>query len=153
MSENWRKARDHHERATILKCDATGFRAIGQSLGELIARMEADWLAGGHAREEAIFIDINASNGHLMVTWDIKGGGGVYSNPDWPTYYLEPRRLWLESEDHADGAEHFDKQAHFAICTFLENMLITAEQVVQPAPYEVYELFEGSTNGAKRVVI
>ncbi len=153
MNENWRKARDHHDCETILRCDETGFREIAQSLTELIARMEADWLAGGFAKEAAIFIDISSSIGHLMVTWDIKGGGGVYANPDWPTYYLELRRLWLESEDHSDGPDHFDQQAHFAICLTVENMLIAAEEAGQPEAYEVYELFEGSTNGAQRVVI
>lgn len=149
----WKKARSSDERETVLVCEETGFRAIGQSLAELIARMEADWLALGYAREAAVFVDINSSEGQLMVTWDIKGGGGIYSSADWPTYYLALRVLWRESEDHPEGADHFDRQVHFAICSAVEDMLIAAEEAGQPAPYEVYELFEGSTNGAQRVVI
>jgi hypothetical protein len=150
---SWKKARASDERETVLICEATACPEIAKSLAELMERMEADWLVDGFAKEAASFIDINSSIGHLMVTWDIKGGGGVYSNPDWPTYYLELRRLLLESEDHKSGADHFDRQAHFAICLCIENMLIAAEEASQPAPYEVYELFEGSTNGSQRVVI
>lgn len=147
----WKKARASDERETVLICAETGFREIGSSLTELIARLETDWLAGGFAKEAAIFIDINSSEGYLMVSWDITGGGGAFSGDNWPTYYLELRALWRESESHADGAQNFDRQVHFAICSAVEDMRIAAEEAGQPVPYEVYELFEGSTNGSQRV--
>jgi hypothetical protein len=150
----WKKARASDVRETVLKCDATSFRDITTSLTELIARMESNWLADGFPKAEAIFIDINSTNGHLMVSWDIKGGGGAFCCDDnWPTFYLELKALWQESESHADGAHHFDRQAHFAICSVAEDILIAAEEAGQPEPYEVYELFEGSANGSQRVMV
>ena len=149
----WKKARASDANETVLVCVATDFREIGNSLGELVSRMEADWLARGFCREAAIFIEINSTEGHLMVSWDIKGGGGAFSDDKWPTYYLELKTLWQEADSHAEGAHHFDRQTHFAICSCVEDMLIAAELADQPELYEVYELFEGSTNGSQRVVI
>jgi hypothetical protein len=149
----WKKARASDERDTVLICTSQNFRDIGKSLLELIGRMEADWLVRGFKKEDAIFIDINSSEGHVMVSWDVKGGGGAFSNDAWPTCYLELRHLWRAAEDHAEGAGHFDKQVHFAICCAVEDMLDAAEAAGAAPAYEVYELFEGCTNGAQRVTI
>lgn len=150
---SWKKARAGDERETVLICTATQFREIADAITELIARMEADYVAQGRSKEEAIFIFINCTIGHLEVSWEIKGGGGAWFDDDWPPYYLELRELWWESEEHRDGLDHFNLQAHFAICSCVEDMLIAAEQAEQPEPYEVYELFEGSTNGSQRVLV
>lgn len=149
----WKKARAGDARETVLVSTATNFREIGNSLGALIGRMEADWLADGATRQAAIFIDINSTEGHLMVTWDVKGGGGAFTGENSPNYYLELRALWREAEDHVEGAHHFDRQVHFAICSCVEEMQIAAQQAGEAGPYEVYELFEGSTHGAQRVVV
>lgn len=117
---SWKKARASDERETVLMCTATQFREIAGSIAELIARMEADWVAQAHPKEAAILIDINSTEGHLMASWDIKGGGGAFTGDNWPTYYLELKALWNEAESHGEGAHHFDRQAHFAICSAVE---------------------------------
>ena len=149
----WKKAREEHDNETVLICTATYFPDIAFWIRELVERMEADWVEEGRAKEEAIFIDINATNGHMMFSWDKKGGGGCFYDENWPTYYLELRQLWEESLEHEEGAQHFDNQAHIALCCVVEQMLIEAEEDDVEERYEFYELFEGSTNGAQRVLV
>jgi hypothetical protein len=149
----WKKAREEHDSETVLVCTATYFPDIKIYIRELIERMETDWVAAGYAKEEAIFIDINATNGHMMFSWDKKGGGGCFYDENWPTYYLELKELWRESLDHEEGAQHFDNQAHIALCCVVEQLLIEAEEADVEERYEFYELFEGSINGAQRVLV
>ena len=153
MSHIWRKAREGDERETVLICKATQFREIAGAITELIARMEADWVAQGRPKEEAIFIDVNATIGHMMFLWDKKGGGAFSFSDDWPPYYLELRELWRESEDHRDGAGHFDRRTRRAIYVAVKDMLIAAERVGHAEPYEVYHLFEGATSRLQRVLV
>jgi hypothetical protein len=149
----WKKARETDERESVLVCTATQFRDIAPLIRELIERMEADYVALGFAKEEAIFIDINATNGHMMFSWDKKGGGACFYDENWPVFYLELKQLWRESLDHDEGAYHFDNQVHIALCCVVEELLIEAEEADQPERYEFYELFEGSTNGSQRVLV
>jgi hypothetical protein len=149
----WKKARESDEHESVLICKATYHTEIASAIRELIERMEADYLALGLPKEEAIFIDINATNGHLMFTWDKKGGGACFYDENWPILYLELKELWRQSLDHEEGAGHFDQQVHVAICTVVGDMLIEAEETNAEERYEFYELFEGSTNGSQRVLV
>ena len=51
---------------------------------ELIARMDSDWLAEGNPKAEAVLISINATNDHIMFTWDHRDGGGDFYAEQWP---------------------------------------------------------------------
>lgn len=149
----WKKARESDAHDSVLVCNETHFQGIAPAIRALVERMEADWLALGFAKEDAVFVDVNATNGHLMLTWDKSGGGGCFYDENWPVYYLELKALWRESLDHPEGAYHFDNHAHIALCSVVEALLIEAEAADQPERYEFYELFEGSTNGAVRVLV
>lgn len=150
---SWKKARAGDERETVLMCTATQFREIADAITELIARMEADYVAQGRSKEEAIFIDVNCTIGHLMFLWDNKGGGALNFSDDWPPYYLELRELWWESEEHRDGAGHFNRRTRRAIYLAVKNMLIAAERAGNAEPYEVYHLFEGRNSRSQRVLV
>jgi hypothetical protein len=130
-------------------CDATDAKGIAAALTAFIARMEAAYVAQGHAKEEAIFIEINSAEGFLMVGWDRKGGGDpLFGEDHWPVHYLELKHLW-----RATGNQHdFDCVAHMAICTVVEDMLIAAEGKGLAEPYEFYELFE-SSSAPQRVLV
>jgi hypothetical protein len=138
----------------VIICEAIEAKGIAAALADFIAEMETAYLVQGHAKEEAIFIEINSAEGFLMVGWDRKGGGDpLFAEDHWPVHYLELKHLWRKAMDHPEGQRHFDQQAHLAICSVVEVMAIAAEKSGRSEAYEVYELFEGSTNGSQRVLV
>lgn len=149
----WRKARENDTNENVLVCTETHFSGIAPCIGQLVEHMEANWVAQGFCKEEAVFIDVNATNGHLMCSWDKKGGGACFYDENWPVYYLELKLLWHESLDHAEGAQHFDNQVHIALCCLVSQLCGEAEDAGVHEGYEFYALFEGSTHGAQRVVV
>jgi hypothetical protein len=133
----------------VIICDATDAKGIAAALTDFIAQMEAAYVAQGHAKEEAIFIEINSAEGFLMIGWDRKGGGDpLFGEDHWPVHYLELKHLWRATENQYD----FDCVAHMAICTVVEEMLIAAEEKGEAEPYEFYELFE-SSSASQRVLV
>jgi hypothetical protein len=133
----------------VIICEATDAKGIAAALTDFIAQMEAAYLAQGHAKEDAIFIEINSAEGFLMVGWDQRGGGaGPFGKDHWPVHYLELKHLWRALDSQYD----FDRAAHMAIYTVVEEMLIAAEERGVVEPYEFYELFESST-APQRVLV
>jgi hypothetical protein len=148
----WKKAHDGAVVESILVCTATYFPEISPAVSELITRMEADWLAEAYGKAEAIFMDINATNGHIMFTWDHRDGGANFYEEGWPTYYLELPALWQESMEHAEGASHFDSQAHMALCDVVGRVLCQAEDSGVEEDYFYYVKFEWS-GSARRLIV
>lgn len=148
----WKSASPESDVHSILECDSTDYAIIALAVRDVIETMEKDWLALGKPKAEAVFIYIDATNGHLMFTWDKSGGGANFYDEGWPTYYLELKRLWKESLEHNDGARHFDDNAHMAICDEVGRVLFKAEETGIPEDYEYYEKFEWSSS-AERVIV
>lgn len=148
----WKKGHPEEVGESILVCTATYFPEIGPAVRELIERMQAEWLAAGHAKAEAVFMDINATNGHIMFTWDHADGGANFYDEGWPTYYLELPDLWQESLEHEEGASHFDSQAHLALCQEVGRVLCQAEETGIEEDYIYYEKFEWRSVAQRLIV-
>ena len=130
----------------VICCQSTGVAEIATALADCIIQMEAFYLAQGHAKEGAIFVEINSAEGFLTIGWDREGGGeGPFGEDRRPVYYLELKALWREAMDHELGQHHFDRQAHFAICNMVQDIQIAAIALGENEPYVFYELFEGSS--------
>jgi hypothetical protein len=142
MSWTWQKMYPEHEQESVLVCNETNGSAIAPAVRELIERMTADWLAEGHAKAEAVLMIIDATNGHIMFTWDHLDGGGDFYAERWPTYYLELKELWQASLDHERGAGLFDDEAHYALCVEVGRVLCEAEESGIEEDYVYYEKFE-----------
>jgi hypothetical protein len=138
----WKKSHPDEVGEHALVCTSTDSQEIGRAVRELIGRMTADWLAEGHTKAEAVLMIIDATNGHIMFTWDHLDGGGDFYAEAWPTYYLELKELWQASLEHERGASFFDDQAHYALSNEVERVLFEAEESGIEEDYVYYEKFE-----------
>lgn len=123
----------------VIICEAIDAKGIAAALEDFIARMEADYLAQGHAKEDAIFIEINSAEGFLMVGWSLKGGdASPFEHDHWPVHYLELKHLWRAAKNQ----RQFERVAHKAIYMVAVETQRTTEMGGNEEPYEFYELFE-----------
>lgn len=122
----------------VILCEAIDAKGIAAALEAFIARMEADYLSQGHAKEHAIFIEINSAEGFLMVGWSLKGGASPFEHDHWPVHYLELKHLWRA----AKSQRHFERVAHKAIYKAALQMQRSTEMEGNEEAYEFYELFE-----------
>ena len=144
---SWKKSHPDEVGESVLVCTSTSFEEISLAVRELLERMTADWLAAGHPKAAAVFMDINATNGHIFFTWDHADGGANFYEEAWPTYYLELPDLWQESLEHEEGASHFDSQAHIALCIEVGRVMCEAEETGIEEDYIYYEHFEWGSAG------
>jgi hypothetical protein len=142
MTFTWQKMHPEHDRESVLVCNETTGSAIAPAVQELIERMTADWLAEGQPMAEAVLMIIDATNGHIMFTWDHLDGGGDFYAEGWPTYYLELKALWQASLEHDAGAGHFDSEAHSALWEEVGRVLCAAEDAGVEEDYIYYEKFD-----------
>ncbi len=149
---SWKKAHPDEVGESILVCTSTNSDEMALAVRELIKRMEADWLAAGHPKAEALFMDVNATNGHIFFTWDHLDGGADFYAEGWPTYYLELPALWQESLEHERGASHFDDAAHVALCIEVGRVLCEAEETGIEEDYIYYEKFEWRSSAERLIV-
>lgn len=132
----------------VVICEAIDAKGIAAALQDFIVMMEASYVAQGHAKEDAIFIEINSAEGFMMVGWNQKGGGvGPFDRDHWPVHYLELKHLWRAAKNQ----RQFERVAHEAICTVVVEMQRAAEMEGKAEPYELYELFE--MGPVRRVVV
>lgn len=151
MSFTWQKSHPEAEQDSVLVCNETNGFAIAPAVRELIERMTADWLAEGHPMAEAVLMIVNATNGHIMFTWDRLDGGGDFYEEGWPTYYLELKALWEASLVHERGSSHFDSEAHYALADEVGRVLCAAEDAGVEEDYVYYEKFEWGS--AQRLIV
>ncbi len=151
MSFSWQKPHPEAERDSVLVCTETTGDKIAPSVRELIERMTFDWLAEGRPQAEAVLMIIDATNGHIMFTWDHRDGGGDFYEEGWPTYYLELKALWQASLKHEAGARHFDSEAHSALWQEVARVLGEAEDAGVEEDYVYYEKFEWGS--AQRLIV
>ncbi len=139
----WEKIHPDEVGESVLVCTSTSIAEIGLAVRELIERMAAEWQAEGHPKAEAVFMDINATNGHIFFTWDNLAGGANFYEEGWPTYYLKLKELWRESLEHKKGADHFDKVARLALCEEVKRVRLLAKETGIKDRYIYYAKFEG----------
>jgi hypothetical protein len=151
MTFVWKKMRPQHEQESVLVCNDTKGSVIALAVRELIERMTADWLAAGHPMAEAVLMIIDATNGHIMFTWEHADGGGDFCEERWPTYYLELKELWQQSLEHEAGAGHFDSEVHYALSDEVGRVLCEAEESGVEEDYIYYEKFEWGS--AQRLIL
>ena len=148
----WKKCHPDEVGESVLVCTSTSFEEISLAVRELIERMTADWLAAGHPKAEAVFMDVNATNGHIMFTWDHADGGANFYDEGWPTYYLELPDLWQESLEHEKGASHFDSQAGLALFVEVGRVMCQAEETGIEEDYIYYEKYEWRSVAQRLIV-
>lgn len=148
----WKKVHPDEVGESLLVCTATDYGEIGLAVRELIERMTADWLTAGYAKAEAVFMDVNATNGHIMFTWDHFDGGADFYEEVWPTYYLDLPELHRESIRHERGSSHFDAVAHMALCEEVGRVLFAAEETGIEEDYAYYEKFEWRSSAERLIV-
>lgn len=148
----WKKAHPDEVGESILVCRSTKYDRIGLAVRELIERMAADWLAAGHAKAEAVFMYVNATIGHIFLSWSHPDGAEDFSEEGWPTYYLELPALWQESLGHERGSSHFDDEAHMALCEEVGRVMFRAEELGIAPDYIYYKKFEWSSSASELIV-
>lgn len=140
-------AREEAEIDLVVRCTATDFPAIGKAILEAVSRMEQVTAGMGDGRPCELLVEVNAANGHLMLTWRDEGAAPLFA-------YVELKQLWRQSLDHAEGAGLFEREAHCAICDATEAFMHDAGgNWLEPGQerYRVFELFEWGE--ARRVLV
>ncbi len=93
------------EPALLLRHDATDRAGVVSAIAEVIRYMVSRTAEDGSEDREALFVSVNATNGHARFSWwklDESSAG------EW-SYTLELPQLWELSLEHDEGASFFDE--------------------------------------------
>ncbi|MDF7774605.1 hypothetical protein P1X14_05045 [Sphingomonas sp. AOB5] len=134
----WRNAREGDAYSTVLRCPSTDFEEIGKCITAATARLARMTTDLGAPVPGALLVEVDATNGHLMLTWHDDDAETLF-------VYVELKHLWWESLEHPEGAAHFDRYAHLAICSATENFNYEADgewRGDDNARYDVFELYQ-----------
>lgn len=152
---SWKKERHEDPIETVFRSNAIEYPGIAKDIQTVFARLAELQEAEKTTFEADIFFLVNSSDGHIRISWyDPK-------NEDWIAgrwaFHLELRDLLHLCDSHEEGAQHFVRQVHFALCdTFQEYYVCDdipeSDDWIEYSKYRLFVLYEGSSEVQEIIV-